>query len=80
MEGALRDVLSPKADCNNIFPRFGGCVVNVKGPIVIFHNVHVQLHPLWGLNLTGHLALPSSLCIHGDNCILRGLQLLKICC
>lgn len=80
MEGALRDVLPPKADGNNIFPWFRGCVVNVKSPIVILHHIHVHLHSLWSQHLAGHLAFPSSFGIHSDNCILRGLQLLKACC
>lgn len=80
MEGALWDILSSEADGDNIFPWFGSCVVNVKGPIVILHHVHVQLHPLWGLHLAGHFAFPSSLGIHSDDRILRGLQLLQVCC
>lgn len=80
MEGALGDVLTPKSDSNHVFPRFRGGVVNVKGPIAIFHHIHVQLHPLWGLHFTGHLAFPSSFGIHCDYRILGGLQLLQICC
>lgn len=80
MKGAFGYVLSPKADRNDIFPRFWGCVVNVKGPIVILHHIHVQLHPLGRLHLTGHLAFPCRLCIHCNNCILAGLQLLKVGC
>lgn len=80
MEGALGDVLSSKSDGNNIFSRFRGGVVNVKGPITIFHHIHVQLHPLWGLHLTGHFAFPSSFGVHCDNSILGGLQLLQTCC
>ena len=80
MEGALRDVLPPKADGNNIFPRFRGCVVDVKGPIMILHHIHVPLHPLWSQHLTSHLAFSSSFGIHSDDCILGGLQLLKARC
>ena len=76
MEGALRDVLAPEADSNNILSRFGGSVVNVKGPIMILHHVHVQLHPLWGQHFAGHLAFAGSFGIHSDNSILRGLQFL----
>lgn len=47
MEGTLWDVLPAEADGNDILPRLGGRVVNVKGTIVILHHIHVQLHPLW---------------------------------
>lgn len=80
VEGALWDVLPSKAYRNYIFPRFRGSVVNIKGAIVILHHIHVQLHPLWGLHLAGHLAFPCSLGIHCDDCVLRGLQPLQTCC
>lgn len=70
MERAFRDVLPTKADGNNVFSGLRGCVVDVKGAVVILHHVHIQLHPLWCLHLAGHLALPSSLGIHRDDRVL----------
>lgn len=80
LEGAVGDVLPSKTDADDILARLRRRVEDVECAVLVFNDVHVELRPLWGAHAAGHLAFPSSLGIHCDNCILGGLQLLKACC
>lgn len=42
MEGIVGDVFVFKADGDDVFVRFGRCVVDVKGIVMVFNYVYVE--------------------------------------
>lgn len=74
LEGTVRDVLPSKTDADDILARLRRCVEDVKRAVLIFNNVHVELGPLGGAHAACHLAFPSSLCVHCDDCLFTNLD------
>lgn len=74
LEGAVGDVLSTEAHTDDVFPRLGCCVEDVKCSIFVFNYVHIHLASIWSAHCARHLALPSSLCIHSDDSLLSDLN------
>lgn len=74
LEGTVRDVLPSKTDADDILARLRRCVEDVECAVFIFNNVHVKLCPLGCAHTACHLAFPSSLGIHCDDCLLANLD------
>lgn len=74
LEGAVGDVLSTEAHTDDVFARLGSCVEDVKRSILIFNYVHIQLASIRSAHRARHLALPSSLRVHGDDRLLSDLN------
>lgn len=74
LEGAVGDVLSTEAHTDDVFPRLGCCVEDVKRSILIFNYIHIHLASIWSAHRACHLAFPSGLCIHSDDSLLSNLN------
>lgn len=74
LEGTVRDVLPSKTHADDILARLRCCVEDVKRAVLVFHNVHIEFGPLGGAHAACHLAFPSSLCVHCDDCLFTNLD------
>lgn len=74
LEGTVRDVLASKTDTDDILARLWRCIEDVKCAVLIFDNIHIKLGPLRGAHTARHLAFPSCLCVHCDDCLFTDLD------
>lgn len=74
MEGTVRDVFPSKTDADDILARLRRRVEDVKRAVLIFNNVHVELRALRCAHTACHLAFPSSLGVHCDDCLFANLD------
>lgn len=74
MEGAVGDVLSSKADGDDILPGFWCRVVNVEGSVGVLHHVHVQFSSIGRRHLAGDFTFAGRLGIYSDDRLLANLD------
>lgn len=74
LEGTVRDVLPSKTDADDILARLRRRVEDVERAVLVFNNVHVELRPLGCAHTARHLAFPSSLGVHCDDCLFANLD------
>lgn len=74
LEGAVGNMLSPEAHTDDIFPRLGCSVEDIKRSICVLNNIHIHLCSIWSADCAGDFALPSSLCVHSNDSLLSDLN------
>lgn len=74
LEGAVGDMLSTEAHTDDIFPRLGCRVEDIKRSIGILNDIHIHLSSIWSADRASDLAFPSSLCIHSNDRLFSNLN------
>lgn len=74
LEGAVGNMLSTEAHTDDIFPRLGCRVEDIKRSVCILNNVHIHLSSIWSADCACNFALPSSLCVHGNDRLFSNLN------